>query len=148
MGLSDIPWDLFRDAAYTFRVNLAQYPRPEPQFRVNGLSADELKRLIRQEHFDDNNLTAYYKGEDYGLARPEYEPDKWEWYQTHVRIYETRPDKGSPYCEMDVHHEIDPTPDGYSRPHMESINFSRKKGADKLEKVLQSLDIPYERLDN
>lgn len=148
MGLTDVPWDIFRDVAYTFRVNFATYPRPDAQFRIEGMSADELKALFRKEHFDDNNLTSYYKGEDYGLARPEYIPDEWEWYQTHVRIYESRPDKGNVYCELDSHLELDPTPDGYSKPHIKGVNFSPKKGADNVEEVLSRLEIPYERLDN
>lgn len=144
MLLRDLPWDILREVAYKLRVTVASEPKGDTHIVVPGMSAGEVRDKLRSMHFDDNNLTAHYKGEDYGLARPEFKSDDWEYYQTHVRIYETNSDKGSVHCELSCHFELDPTIDGFSGPHLRGKNSSTERGVHITEGALSSVGVNHQ----
>lgn len=112
-----------------------------PQFRLH-VGADELRRVLGQEHFTNSwELSYRYEGEDLNMRLPVYQDDEYNWYQLHVRGFIQ--DDGT--VDVHVHLELEPTE--YPYKHINDINFSPEDGATMLADLLDANDIEYERID-
>lgn len=126
-------FDLIRQKFFTVDV----YP---VQLRLDT-TIDGLREELGRRHFTNAwELSFRYKGEDLNMRRPEYVDDEYEWYQLHVRAFETDED----YIEVHVHLELEPT--AYPYEHVNDIEFSDEAGLDMLTNLLDDAEIDYEHI--
>ena len=138
VNINNIPLELIKLAFWNIRSQFFTKDEPGMQLRVYG-HLDEIHRAFGKAHFTGAWELSYNLGEDLNMRRPEYEKDEYEWYQTHVRVY----DRGQ-HCEINVHYELCPTehPDG----HISEINMTREPGLQNTKDILDEVGIEWEEI--
>lgn len=137
-----VPWnkallyfDYFRRRFFSVEV-----PSRHPEVYVEE-DYEDLREMFRKEHFMVSWPFSYnYEGEVMNVMRPEYEDDEYNFYQTHVRAFESE----DGYYLL-AHHELDPT--DYPKEHLDEVNYDVPKGVEILEGILSRNDIDYEIKD-
>ncbi|MDY6765187.1 MAG: hypothetical protein SV377_05810, partial [Halobacteria archaeon] len=104
MMLRNIPWNGIKRLIYNFRKTFYTVPKPEVECAVVDADFDELRRELGKENFmKEWGLSYNYKGEKLNMRRPEHVDDEFEWYQLHVRGFETPDGK----VELQAHMELE-----------------------------------------
>lgn len=141
MVLRDIPWKVVRKLYYKYRNAFFSVPRPDVVGIVVDKSCEELEVFFRKNHFDYQQLSYNYSGEDFNMYRPEYEDGALSDttnYQLHVRGFEMV--DGRTFLE--VHYEPDPTE--HPEPHLSEESLSWVEGRQKLRGLLSSRGVGHE----
>lgn len=100
-----------------------------------------VKEALGESHFTNaKERSYYYKGEDLNLLRPEYEDDKWRWYQMHVRVW-----KEDGCVEISAHYELDATV--YPREHLNEVNYSKEPAVSTVYTILQEYGLDVEKIE-
>ena len=103
----------------------------------------ELREVLGERHFTNAwELSYQYEGEDLNMRRPLYKHDEYNWYQLHVRGFETE----DGYVEVHAHIELEPTEHPYE--HISETNFNTEDGKRRLQSVLDGAGITYTAIDD
>lgn len=144
--LRDLPWYQVQRGLRLLRKLRFPQPRPKGQYlRVDETPASLTPKLCRQAWHPNWEFSAYYEGEDFNLAQPDYE-DEWDidhpladrvkHTQTHCRGWE---EAGA--LSLQAHYEPDPTE--HPKAHLTPAFGDVERGMDILREQLEMAGVEY-----
>lgn len=139
MKLTELPWRTIRRVSHGIRKTFFATPKPDAKTIVVEKDITELEDILLNEHFSHwNEFSYYYMGEDGNYRRPDFVDDKYENYQTHIRLFKLDDSK----TEIMAHFELCPLE--YPRGHLNGVNFSWEKGLEEAKSIMREYKIDYE----
>lgn len=136
--LKDIPWKAVRKVYYAYRKRYFSVPRPDVKGIIVNMGIEQCKAFFRTNHFDYQELSYHYSGEDLNIYRADYEEgSEYPNMQLHVRCFEMK--DGSTFIE--VHYEPDPTE--HPEVHLDESYMSWEEGRKKLRGLLANRGVQH-----
>jgi len=138
-ALRKLPWQTVFQATYLFRRYVfAKEPEDVDYMVVEDVTTEELQRLFFAEGFLKGDYASYYYyGEELNVVEGMYKDDEYEWYQFHIRGFET--DDGMqlrPHTEL--YWRI------YPKKHIKLVNLDVAEGIELMKPVLDEAGLEYE----
>lgn len=137
--LKRLPWQALFQGTYLFRRYVfAKKPEEVDYMVVDGATSDELQRLFFTQGLVKGDYASYYYyGEDLNMVNGMYRDDEYEWYQYHVRGFET--DVG---IELRPHTELYWRL--YPRKHIKLVNLDVEEGIEMTKQLLDETGFEYD----
>jgi hypothetical protein len=126
-------------------VRTEYFTRAMPEWRYDmkvEATVDELEAAFGNAHFTNSwEISWHYKGEDLNMRRPKRYDDEYEWYQTHVRVFE----REDGLCEIELHEDLEPTEYPYLHLHPPTDGSqSNRRAFNDVARILENNSVEYE----
>jgi len=144
MAFKDFPFALYRKFHYYVRREFFSVNKPDIDVVLPYTTVNSLEKCLKRNNAETRKPFSYYKGADMNLAIPMRRDDEWVDYQLHIRGYRETNDLGQEYTSISVHYELNPIPDGQTRPHLEETNMNIEDPIPMLVKILDENGINHQ----
>lgn len=138
-ALRKLPWQALFQAMFLFRRFIfAREPLDVDYMTVETTDTDDLRRLFLSDGMMKGDYASYYYfGEDLNMVKGMYKDNEYEWYQYHVRGFDTS--DGTilrPHTEL--YWRI------YPKKHIKLIDLDVEEGIEMTKDVLDENDVEYD----
>ena len=137
--LKNLPWQTLFQAMFLFRrYSFAKKPEAVDYMIVEGIDLDDLRRLLLSNGLMKGDYASYYYyGGDLNMVSGMYKDDEYEWYQYHIRGFDT--DEGTvlrPHTEL--YWRI------YPKKHIKLVNLDVEEGIELTKDILDEDGLEYD----
>jgi hypothetical protein len=122
--------------------------RPKSRTTIDAIidaSKEDVRTALGDSYFTNGwELSFRYRGEDMNMRRPLRKDDVYQWYQIHVRAWET--ENG---LELSVHEDLEPTAYPYYHLYPPSdVEIDDAESTETVLDILDNADISYQEIRN